>query len=71
MIIGSKFLIRDINTSNVLETVIKYAPISRVDIAKKTGLTKGTISSIVQNLLDNNLIVETSSVSNGIGRKVC
>ena len=35
MVIGSKSLIRDINTTDVLETIIKDAPISRINIAKK------------------------------------
>lgn len=69
MVIGSKELIRDINTSLVLETIIKDAPISRVDISKKTGLTKGTISTIVQNLMDLDLVLETGLLGNGIGRK--
>ena len=69
MVIGSKELIRVINTSLIIETIIKNAPISRVDISTKTGLTKGTVSTIVQNLLDLDLVLETGFVSNGIGRK--
>lgn len=69
MVIGSKELIRDINTTLILETIIKNAPISRVDISTKTGLTKGTISTIVQNLMDLDLVLETGFSGNGIGRK--
>lgn len=69
MVIGSKELIRDINTTRILETIIKFAPISRVDIAVRTGLTKGTISTIVQNLMDLDLVIETGLVGSGIGRK--
>lgn len=69
MVIGSKELIRDINTTLILETIIKNAPISRVDISTQTGLTKGTISTIVQNLMDMDLVLETGFVGNGIGRK--
>ncbi|MDD3570522.1 MAG: ROK family transcriptional regulator [Lachnospiraceae bacterium] len=69
MVIGSKELIRDINTSLIIETIIKNAPISRVDISTKTGLTKGTVSTIVQNLLDLDLVLETGFVSNGVGRR--
>ncbi|MGE4214922.1 MAG: ROK family protein [Anaerotignaceae bacterium] len=69
MVKGSKELIRDINTTLILETIIKNAPISRVDISKKTGLTKGTISTIVQNLMDLDWVMETGLVGNGIGRK--
>ena len=69
MVIGSKELIRDINTTLILETIIRFAPISRVDISVRTGLTKGTVSTIVQNLMDLNLVVETGFVGTGIGRK--
>ena len=51
MVTGSKELIRDINTNLVLETIINHSAISRASIAKHLGLTKATVSAIVQNLL--------------------
>lgn len=69
MVAGNKFLIRDINTSNIIETIIKEAPISRADISKKTNLTKATVSTIVQNLIDANIVDETISSEKTVGRK--
>ncbi|MCQ4725403.1 ROK family transcriptional regulator [Anaerotignum faecicola] len=69
MIKGSKGLIRDLNTAAVIETIIKYAPISRIDIAKETGLTKSTVSTIAQNLIDNGIVEETETAGKNIGRK--
>lgn len=69
MITGSKDLIRDINSTNVLETIINSNSISRAAIAKKLGLSKATISNIVQNLIDKNLIKEIGSEDTDLGRK--
>ena len=69
MILGSRELIRDINSRLVLETILKEGSISRADISKKLGLTKATISSIIQELLNENLILETGSDDTKLGRK--
>ena len=37
MVTGSKELIRDINSTLVLETIIRQEPISRASIAKELG----------------------------------
>ena len=58
MVIGSKELIRDINSKLVLETIMKEEPISRAAISKRLGLTKATISAIVQQLLNTSLKLE-------------
>ncbi|HHT98236.1 MAG TPA: ROK family transcriptional regulator [Clostridiales bacterium] len=69
MITGSKDLIRDINSTNVLETIINSNSISRAAIAKKLGLSKATISNIVQDLIDKKLIKEIGSEDTDLGRK--
>lgn len=69
MITGSKELIRDINSHLVLESIVTDGPISRAGLAKKLGLTKATISAIVQVLLDDHLILELGSVSTQKGRR--
>ena len=43
----------------VLDTVRAHAPISRVELAERTGLTQATISTVVRALLDDGLLVET------------
>lgn len=66
---GNLELIRDINTQSVIRTIIENGPISRAAIAAHLGLTKATISAIVQVLLDRNLILEIGSDDTKKGRK--
>jgi predicted NBD/HSP70 family sugar kinase len=69
MVTGSKELIRDINSTLVLETIINTKPISRAAISKKLGLTKATISTIVQDLINRELVIEIGSDDTDLGRK--
>lgn len=69
MITGSKELIRDINSTLVLETIINSSPISRAAISKRLGLTKATISAIVQDLMNRNLVIEIGCDDTELGRK--
>lgn len=69
MITGSKELIRDINSNLVLESIINSSPISRATISKNLGLTKATISAIVQDLINKNLVIEIGSDDTSLGRK--
>ena len=69
MVTGSKELIRDINTKLVLETIINNTAISRAAIAKYLGLTKATISAIVQELINKRLVIEIGSDDTSLGRK--
>ena len=54
-------MIRNTNRRLVLEYIVNNPPISRADLAKQLQLTKATISNIVQELLDRNLILEIGS----------
>ena len=63
MVTGSRELIREMNRRLVLETVINDGPLSRAAISKKLGLTKATISAIVQDLLDEQYIENRSCYS--------
>ena len=67
--VGSKEMIRDINSHLVLETVLNDGPISRASISNKTGLTKATISAIVADLIDRQLVREIGSDDTSLGRK--
>jgi len=69
MVTGSKELIRDINSTLVLETIINSKPISRASISKELGLTKATISAIVQELINKDLVIEIGSDDTSLGRK--
>lgn len=69
MVTGSRELIREMNRKLVLESIINDGPISRADIAKQLGLTKATISTIVQELIDSQLVEEIGSSDTSFGRK--
>lgn len=69
MITGSKELIRDINSTLVLETIINQGPISRANISKILGLTKATISAIVADLINRSLVEEIGCDNTEFGRK--
>ncbi len=57
------------NTSLILQTIMEHGAISRADLAKQLHFSKATISTIVQNLMDRNLIREIGSRSTDVGRK--
>ncbi len=56
------------NLSTVLRFIYHEAPLSRSQLAGKTGLNKSTISSLVEDLLDRHLVHETGVNSTGKGR---
>ncbi len=60
--------LREMNLSTVLRFIYNGAPLSRSQLAGKTGLNKSTISSLVEDLLDRRLIHETGINSAGKGR---
>jgi glucokinase-like ROK family protein len=60
--------LRELNISTVLRNIHTNAPISRAQLAARTGLNKSTISSLVEELLEFRLIHETGINSIGTGR---
>lgn len=66
---GSFELIKNLNTSCILNAIREKGRVSRADIARQTGLTPATVSNITAELMDLGLIEETEhGVSSG-GRK--
>lgn len=61
--------IKDINTATVLRIVRECSMASRADIAKISGLTPATVSSIISDLLDLGIVRETGSGESSGGRK--
>lgn len=61
--------IRDSNRDLVLELLRRNQPISRVDIARRSGLQRSTISSIVDDLIEEQWIREGSIVKTDRGRR--
>ena len=68
-ITGNFELIKNINTSCILNTLRENGQISRADIARKTGLTPATVSNITSELIDLKLIIETERGASSGGRK--
>lgn len=60
--------LREMNLSAVLRFIYHGAPLSRSQLALKTGLNKSTISSLVEDLLERRLVHETGVTSTGKGR---
>lgn len=69
MPIANQEMIRDNNRRLVLEYIVNNPPVSRADLSKHLKLTKATISTIVQDLLLQNLILEIGSAKTSLGRK--
>jgi len=61
--------IRDGNRDLVLEVLRRNQPISRVDIARRSGLQRSTISSIVDGLIDERWVREGPVVKTDRGRR--
>lgn len=65
---GNAKLLRKINTDAILRIIRETQPISRVQIAKLTGLNKSTVSSIIGELLDEDLLFEVTDSERSVGR---
>ena len=60
--------VRRHNLALVLRTVAADEPVSRARIAARTGLTRGTVSSLVEELLAAGLVAELAAARGGPGR---
>ncbi|MCM3725520.1 ROK family transcriptional regulator [Neobacillus cucumis] len=69
MLTGDASLIKKMNRSLILSTIIEHKSISRAEIAKVTGLNKATISVQVSELLDHAFIVESQLEHKSLGRR--
>lgn len=65
----NQHVIKKENKFLVLQTVRKKSPISRADIASSTSLNKGTVSSLVSELMEENLIYESGPGKSSGGRR--
>lgn len=57
------------NKSLVLNMVMEHDPISRADIAQITGLNKATVSSLINELLEEELVYESGAGESSGGRR--
>jgi glucokinase-like ROK family protein len=65
---GDQALVRQINLTIILDQLRENAPISRADLAEKTGLNKTTVSSLISELISRQLVTEIGLDNAGIGR---
>lgn len=61
-------VVRSVNRSMILNIIREQQPISRIELSRMTGLNKSTVSSIVTDLLNEDLIYERVNPDNNIGR---
>ena len=65
----NQHVVKKENKSLVLDTIKESAPISRATIATETGLNKGTVSSLVSDLINDHLIYESGPGESSGGRR--
>src|SRR5699024_9896752 len=65
----SNQILKTINQQKVMRLIFTDGPISRVELAEKTGLTQQTITNIVKRLITKNIVLELKPVANVSGRK--
>jgi glucokinase-like ROK family protein len=65
---GNRDLIRAINRSHVLNAIKSYGPIGRAEIARRTGLSPATVTSITAKLIAQKLVLEKSAGDSSGGR---
>ncbi|HLF27486.1 MAG TPA: ROK family transcriptional regulator [Anaerolineae bacterium] len=65
---GSRGLIRDINQSLLLNLIQASGPISRADLARRSGLSPATVSGIINILVEDGLVTEKAVGDSSGGR---
>jgi len=65
---ADQILVRKHNAALVLDYIRRNASISRAEVAGGTGLNRSTVSSIINELIDQNFVIETTYQSDRIGR---
>jgi predicted NBD/HSP70 family sugar kinase len=68
IISGNHQIVRSVNRAVILNLIREHQPVSRVQLSKITGLNKSTVSSIVSDLLEENLIFEETGGESTGGR---
>ena len=68
IISGNARVVRNVNRAVILNMIREMQPITRVKIAKLTGLNKSTVSSIVSDLLNEDLISQEEDKDKNVGR---
>jgi predicted NBD/HSP70 family sugar kinase len=67
--IGNRQLIRTLNRTAVLNMIKSRGPIGRAEIARRTGLSPATVSSLTADLIASQLVLETKPGESSGGRR--
>jgi predicted NBD/HSP70 family sugar kinase len=67
--VASSELTRDINRDLILEYIRTSQPVSRVNLARLSGLQPSTVSSIVEQLKNERWITESATIKTARGRR--
>ncbi len=63
-------LVKETNLTLIFNLINRYEPVSRADIAHITGLSPTTVSSLAEELIENDIVIETGEgFSTTSGRK--
>lgn len=66
---GDQALVKKINKSLILHTIRRGAPLSRAKVSELTGLNKATVSNLVAELCEEQLVLEVGPGESSGGRK--
>ncbi len=66
---GSKHLLRDLNRSIALNLIAERGPLSRADLARRSGLPTATVTHIVSDFVAAALVSETAAEESTGGRR--
>jgi glucokinase len=61
-------LLRQVNGQTVMSLIIRHRPVTRVELARRSGLSKQTVSEIVRQLEEGGWVRETGRVEGRVGR---
>lgn len=65
----NQHVVKKMNKEIVLQSIIGLAPLSRAEIAQRSGLNKATVSSLVNELIEEELIYESGTGESSGGRR--
>lgn len=67
--VSGNSVIKELHTREVLSCIRHHEPISRTDVSKFTGISKSTVSRLIEDLLQLGLVMETGSLEATSKRK--
>lgn len=60
---------KEASCKHVLNNIRKHSPVSRIDLCRIMKISKPTITNIVNELLERNLVIETGTLDSDVGRR--